>query len=318
MISESILDHIGETPLIRLNRLPKQHGIECEMLVKCEYFNSGGSVKDRIAKRMIEDAEMQGKIKPGDTLIEPTSGNTGIGIALIAAVKGYRAILVMPEKNSLEKMRVMKVLGAQIVQTPDVDSEHVNSHINVAIRLQKEIPNSYILDQYSNPSNPNAHYDDTANEILDQTDGKIDMFVCGVGTGGTISGIGRKLKEKCPNIKIVGADPVGSVVAHPETEHVGCFKLEGVGYDFVPGVLDRDVVDQWIKTPDKESFYMARELIRLEGLLCGGSSGAAIYAACQVAKTLRKDQRCVVILPDSIRNYVSTFQITGYLINSFI
>uniref|UniRef100_A0A671LRJ5 Cystathionine beta-synthase n=1 Tax=Sinocyclocheilus anshuiensis TaxID=1608454 RepID=A0A671LRJ5_9TELE len=310
-IIPNILSRIGETPLVRMNKIPKAFGLKCELLAKCEFFNAGGSVKDRISLRMVEDAERDGILKPGDTIIEPTSGNTGIGLALAAAVKGYRCIIVMPEKMSMEKVDVLRALGAEIVRTPtSARFDSPESHVGVAWRLKNEIPNAHILDQYRNPSNPLAHYDTTAEEILEQCDGKIDMLVAGAGTGGTITGIARKLKEKCPNIKIVGVDPEGSILAEPEelnkTDKTQ-YEVEGIGYDFIPTVLDRSVVDSWYKSNDEESFAMSRMLIREEGLLCGGSSGTAMVAAVHVAKELKEGQRCVVILPDSIRNYMSKF-----------
>ncbi|KAF4086563.1 hypothetical protein AMELA_G00084950 [Ameiurus melas] len=278
---------------------------------KCEYFNAGGSVKDRIAIRMVEDAERDGILKPGDTIIEPTSGNTGIGLALVAAVKGYRCIIVMPEKMSMEKVDVLRALGAEIVRTPTAASfDSPESHVGVAWRLKNEIPNSHILDQYRNASNPLAHYDSTAEEILEQCDGKIDMLVAGAGTGGTITGIARKLKEKCQSIKIIGMDPMGSTLAVPENLNKtkkNQYEVEGIGHDFIPTVLDRSVVDAWCKTNDEESFNMSRMLIRQEGLLCGGTSESAMAAAMKMAKELKEDQRCVVILPDSLRNYMSKF-----------
>uniref|UniRef100_A0A8B9JKS7 Cystathionine beta-synthase n=1 Tax=Astyanax mexicanus TaxID=7994 RepID=A0A8B9JKS7_ASTMX len=308
-ILPNILQGIGDTPLVRINKITKTFGLKCEMLAKCEYFNAGGSVKDRISLRMVEDAERAGILKPGDTIIEPTSGNTGIGLALAAAVKGYRCIIVMPEKMSLEKVDVLRALGAEIVRTPtSARFDSPESHVGVAWRLKNEIPNSHILDQYRNPSNPLAHYDTTAEEILEQCD--VDMLVAGAGTGGTITGIARKLKEKCPNIKIIAVDPEGSILAEPEelnqTDKTQ-YEVEGIGYDFIPTVLDRTVVDSWYKINDEESFAMARMLIRDEGLLCGGSSGTAMAAAVKAAKELKEGQRCVVILPDSIRNYMSKF-----------
>ncbi|CAL8306986.1 unnamed protein product [Merluccius merluccius] len=307
----NILDRIGDTPLVRINKISKMFGLRCELLVKCEFFNAGGSVKDRISLRMVEDAERAGLLKPGDTIIEPTSGNTGIGLALAAAVKGYRCIIVMPEKMSMEKVDVLRALGAEIVRTPtSARFDSPESHVGVAWRLKNEIPNSHILDQYRNPSNPLAHYDTTAEEILQQCDGKVDMLVAGAGTGGTITGIARKLKEHCPNVKIVGVDPEGSILAEPEdlnqTDKTQ-YEVEGIGYDFIPTVLDRTVVDSWFKSNDEDSFNMSRLLIREEGLLCGGSSGTAMAAAVKVAKELKEGQRCVVILPDSIRNYMSKF-----------
>ncbi|XP_037552580.1 cystathionine beta-synthase [Nematolebias whitei] len=311
IILPNILHRIGDTPLVRINKIPKAFGLKCEILAKCEFFNAGGSVKDRISLRMVEDAERAGILKPGDTIIEPTSGNTGIGLALAAAVKGYRCIIVMPEKMSMEKVDVLRALGAEIVRTPtSARFDSPESHVGVAWRLKNEIPNSHILDQYRNPSNPLAHYDTTAEEILEQCDGKVDMLVAGAGTGGTITGIARKLKERCPNIKIVGVDPEGSILAEPEelnkTDKTQ-YEVEGIGYDFIPTVLDRSIVDTWYKSKDEESFNMSRMLIRDEGLLCGGSSGTAMAAAVNVAKELKEGQRCVVILPDSIRNYMSKF-----------
>ncbi|KTW28226.1 cystathionine beta-synthase [Pneumocystis jirovecii RU7] len=309
-ISENVLQHIGKTPMIRLNRIPKQENLECTVLAKCEFFNAGGSAKDRIAKMMVEEAEREGLLKPNSTLIEPTSGNTGIGLALVSAVKGYRTIITLPEKMSAEKVYVMKALGVEIVRTPTEEPfDSPESHIGVANRLRDEIPGSVILDQYKNPNNPNAHELYTASEILEQTGGKIDMLVAGVGTGGTITGVARALKKYNKNIKIVGVDPVGSILALPESLNTGVdiYHVEGIGYDFVPDVLDRSLVDLWVKTSDKESFLMARRLIADEGLLCGGSSGSAVVAAMQVAKELKKGETCVVILPDSIRNYITKF-----------
>uniref|UniRef100_A0A3B4GUQ6 Cystathionine beta-synthase n=1 Tax=Pundamilia nyererei TaxID=303518 RepID=A0A3B4GUQ6_9CICH len=270
-ILSSILEKIGHTPLVRLNKIPKEFGLKCDILAKCEFFNAGGSVKDRIALRMVEDAERAGVLKPGDTIIEPTSGNTGIGLALIAAVKGYHCIIVMPEKMSMEKVHVLRALGAEIVRTPTAAAfDSPESHIRTAWRLKNEIPNSHILDQYRNASNPLAHYDTTAEEILEQCDGKLDMLVAGAGTGGTLTGVARKLKERCPNVKIVGVDPEGSVlVGSEEKSEKFPFEVEGIGYDFIPTVLDRSIVDVWYKSTDTETFLMSRKLIREEGLLCG-------------------------------------------------
>ncbi|CAB9514178.1 Cystathionine beta-synthase [Seminavis robusta] len=307
-ICSSVMEAIGETPLIRINQLAKD--LDCEVLVKAEFFNAGGSVKDRIGRRMVEDAEAKGIIKPGDTLIEPTSGNTGIGLAMAAATKGYRCIIVLPEKMSKEKVDVLKALGAEIMRTPtEAAYDAPDSHISVAKRLHEEIPNSHILDQYSNLSNPLAHYEGTAEELLRQTGGKIDMLVAGAGTGGTISGIAKRLKEHNPNIQVIGVDPVGSILAEPETlndnKRLEPYLVEGIGYDFIPNVCDRSLVDEWMKSNDKDSLVQMRALIRHEGLLCGGSSGAAVSCALKAAKRLKKGQRCVVILPDSVRNYMS-------------
>mmetsp|Transcript_27546 Transcript_27546/g.27769 ORF Transcript_27546/g.27769 Transcript_27546/m.27769 type:complete len:542 (+) Transcript_27546:110-1735(+) len=322
-ILSSALANIGTTPMIRLNRIGKREGVRCEILAKCEFFNAGGSVKDRIGRRMIEDAEKSGRIKPGDTLIEPTSGNTGIGLALCAAVKGYRMIITLPEKMSQEKVDILKALGAEIIRTPTAAAwDSPDSHIGVARRLQEEIPNSHILDQYANPSNPLAHYDETANEIWEQCEGRIDMIVISVGTGGTITGIGRRLKELNPNIIIVGVDPVGSVLAEPSDLNqagVKPYLVEGIGYDFIPDVLDRSLVSKWVKTEDKHSFLMARRLIREEALLCGGSSGAALVGALEACVGLTEGQRCVVLLPDSVRNYMSKFLSDAWMVeNSFV
>eukprot|EP00039_Didymoeca_costata_P029407 m.24550 g.24550 ORF g.24550 m.24550 type:complete len:542 (+) comp7618_c0_seq1:144-1769(+) len=308
-ILPDILHHIGNTPMVRCERLEKEYGLKCQLLAKCEYFNAGGSVKDRIARRMVEEAEKAGLLNEESVIIEPTSGNTGIGLALAAAVKGYRCIIVMPEKMSQEKVDVLRALGAEIVRTPTKAAwNSPESHIGVALRLRKEIPHAIILDQYGNPGNPLAHYDGTAEEILEQCDGKVDMLVAGAGTGGTISGIARKFKERCPDCRVVGVDPLGSILAEPaslnETD-VQTYQVEGIGYDFLPKVLDRKVVDEWVKSNDKDSLVMARQLIRTEGLLCGGSSGTAMYCAIQKAKSLKEGQKCVVILPDSLRNYMT-------------
>lgn len=307
-ICDSILDVIGETPMVRLNRVGED--LPCELVVKCEFFNAGGSVKDRIGKRMMEDAEKAGILQKGDTLIEPTSGNTGIGIALAGAVKGYKTIITLPEKMSKEKVDVLKALGAEIIRTPtEAAHDAPESHISVAKRLKDEIPRAHILNQYSNPSNPLAHYDGTAEEILRQCGGKVDMLVCGAGTGGTISGIAKRLKEHDPKIIVVGVDPEGSLLAQPESlnekNKLESYHVEGIGYDFIPDVLDRSLVDRWYKSNDTESLVMMRRLIRDEGLLCGGSSGAAVSAALKAAKSLNAGQRCVIILPDSVRNYMT-------------
>lgn len=319
-ISNSCLDLIGNTPMVRINNLTKQNNINCEIVAKCEFFNAGGSIKDRIGKRMIEDAEKSGRLKKNDTIIEPTSGNTGIGLALCAALKGYKTIITLPEKMSIEKVNVLKSLGAEIIRTKNEEPwDSPNSHIGIAKKLNSEIPNSHILDQYANPSNPLAHYDETAEEILTQCNGKIDMVVIGVGTGGTISGISKKLKEKIPECKIIGVDPIGSILAQPDSlndyNRLKGYQVEGTGYDFIPSVLDRDLVDEWVKTSDKDSFLTARQLIKDEGLLCGGSSGASMWAAIQMAKKYNLDssKRIVVILPDSVRNYVNKFIVDEWM-----
>ena len=340
-IYDSVLGAIGGTPLIRLNRIGSD--LPCELLVKCEFFNAGGSVKDRIGRQMVEDAERQGRIQPGDTLIEPTSGNTGIGLALAAAVKGYRCIITMPEKMSKEKVDVLKALGAEIVRTPtEAAYDAPESHISVARRLQHDMEQSHILDQYSNPSNPEAHYYGTAEELIRQCQGKIDMLVAGAGTGGTISGLAKRLREHNPDIEIVGVDPEGSILAVPDSlndkHRLESYHVEGIGYDFIPKVLDRTykkrdetlavqpnnvtcnrsltwfvsfllfpgaLVDKWYKSNDEESLLMMRRLIRDEGLLCGGSSGSAVACALKAAAGLEAGKRVVIILPDSVRNYMT-------------
>ena len=303
-IYDSILDAVGNTPMVRLKNIGKDTG--CEFLVKCEYLSAGGSIKDRIGKRMLIEAQKSGRIKPGDTLIEPTSGNTGIGLALAAAIHGYRMIITMPEKMSREKQVVLEALGAEIIRTPtEAAWDSPRSHIGVAKQLKEILPNAHILDQYGNPDNPRAHYEGTAEEILKQTDGKLDACVMTAGTGGTITGTAKKLKEKVPGVRIVGVDPKGSILAGPGPIH--SYKVEGIGYDFIPDVLDRSLVDEWIKTEDRPSFLMSRRLIRQEGLLCGGSSGSAMWAAKEWAKRNGPGKRIVVILPDSIRNYMTKF-----------
>ena len=304
MIHDSILETIGGTPVVKLNKIGQN--LSCELFAKCEFFNPGGSVKDRIGWRMVEDAEQSGRIKPGDTLIEPTSGNTGQGMALAAAVKGYRCIITMPEKMSREKQIALEALGAEIVRTPtEAAFDDPESHIGVAKRLQTEIPNSHILDQYANPSNPDAHYDGTAQEILDDFGADLHMVVIGVGTGGTITGVAKRLKEEIPGIKVIGADPVGSILGGGTK--VEPYLVEGIGYDFFPDVLDNSLVDEYVKTEDEESFLMARRLIKEEGLLCGGSSGSAMIAALKTAAQLTTGQKCLVLLPDGIRNYMTKF-----------
>ncbi len=300
----SILETIGRTPLVRLNRVANH--LPCNMWAKCEFMNPGGSVKDRIGYNMVLEAERSGRIKKGDTLIEPTSGNTGIGLALAGAVRGYRVIITMPEKMSREKQVVLEALGAEIIRTPtEAAWDAPESHIGVAKKLQKEIPDSHILDQYGNPANPDAHYKYTGQEILDDLDGKVDMVVISAGTGGTITGVARKIKEHNPNCIVVGADPVGSILAGGD--YVASYKVEGIGYDFIPDVLDRSLVDIWVKTNDKDSFTNARRLIREEGMLCGGSCGATLSAALEAAPRLKAGQNCVVLLSDGVRNYMTKF-----------
>ena len=301
---KDILDAVGNTPIVKLNKIGQK--LNCSLYGKCEFLNPGGSIKDRIGKHMIEQAEKDGLIKPGDTLIEPTSGNTGIGMALAAAVKGYKMIITMPEKMSKEKEVVLKALGAEIVRTPtEAAWDDPESHIEIAKKLKKEIKNSHILDQYANCNNPNAHYKFTAEEILHEFNNDLDMIVMGVGTGGTITGIAKKIKEISKKTKIVGVDPHGSILGGGN--EVYPYKVEGIGYDFFPDVLNNDLVDKYIKINDKDSFIMARKIIKKEGLLVGGSSGGAVWAALKAAKNLKENQKCLVILPDSIRNYLTKF-----------
>merc|ERR1719203_798599 len=330
-IYDTILEHVGMTPMVRINNVgyngvDDDDSINCEIVAKCEYFNAGGSVKDRIGKRMILDAEKAGRIKPGDTLIEPTSGNTGIGLALTAAIKGYKMVITLPEKMSNEKVYTLRSLGAKIYRTPtEAAFDSPESHIGLANRLNRELPNSHILDQYSNPSNPLAHYDGTAEEIIRQCDGKIDMICLTAGTGGTITGIAAKIKEKLPKTIVVGVDPHGSILAQPESLNgsISSYHVEGIGYDFVPQVLQRRLVDYWVKTNDKESFHYSRRMIREEGLLCGGSSGSAMAGALKAIKQFHaktginaKGKRVVVLLPDSIRNYMTKFLSDDWMIDN--
>ncbi|KAJ5264623.1 hypothetical protein N7505_007416 [Penicillium chrysogenum] len=311
---DSVADCIGATPLVRLNRLPVAIGIKAQVYAKLEYFNAGGSVEDRIAKRMVEKAERDGTIKPVDTLIGASSGNTGIAIALMAAIRGYRCIITLSQKMSLEKEQILKALGAKVIRTPaGVPIDSPDSIISVAQRLQKRIPNSFILDQYTNPDNPAAHEFGTAEELWYPTEGQIDVLISGAGTGGTITGTTRGLKERSKDILCVAVDPIGSILAQPdELNNLKAeYKVEGIGYDFVPEVLDQAEPDLWIKTSDRDSFRYARRLVQEEGLLCGGSSGATIAALVQVVEARpelnAEDKLVVVILPDSLRNYLTEF-----------
>jgi len=307
-VLDNVLQAVGETPCIRLNRVPQMHGVQCEVIAKCEFLNPGGSVKDRIGVRMVEEAEKTGRLGPGSVMVEPTSGNTGVGLSMAAAVRGYGMVITMPLKMSHEKSTVLEALGAQVIRTPTaVSYDHPDSLISVARRLEAD-KGYVLLDQYKNPANPDAHYHGTAAEIIAQCGKNIDMAVISAGTGGTITGIAKRLKEEIPNIIIVGVDPVGSILADPEApaEKVS-YQVEGIGYDFVPDVCDRKYVDKWIKTRDKESFDLARELHRYEGMLVGGSCGSAMAGVVEAAKELRADQRCVVVFPDNIRNYLTKF-----------
>ena len=304
MIAGNILEAIGKTPLVKLNHLTSKH--EASVYVKCEFLNPGGSIKDRIAFRMVKDAHDKKEIQPGDTLIEPTSGNTGIGLALAGAIYKYKVIIVMPEKMSREKEVVLQALGAEIIRTPsDAPSHAPEGHIGLAKKLEKDMPRARILDQYSNPNNFLAHYEGTSLEILQDLNNQVDMLVACAGTGGTLSGVGKRFREQVPDCEIIGVDPEGSILAGEE--EVKPYEVEGIGYDFIPESLNRDVVTKWVKTNDKDSFQQARRAIREEGILCGGSSGAALSAGLQEAKRLKAHQNCVIILPDGIRNYLGKF-----------
>jgi len=318
-ICDSALDLIGFTPMVNMSRLAKHLDVECELVGKCEFYNAGGSVKDRIGKRMVEEAEKSGRIKPGDVLIEPTSGNTGIGLCMAAAVKGYKMFICLPQKMSGEKVNTMKCLGAEILRTPtEAAWDAEDSHIFLSARLAKEL-DGHVLDQYLNPANPLAHYEGTAEEIIEQTGGKLDYMVMSAGTGGTVTGVAKKLKEKIPGIKIVAVDPYGSILAKPDNvndcsartgqKRLQSYHVEGIGYDFIPTVLDRSVVDYWVKTDDDESFAMGRNIIRQEGLLVGGSCGATMAGAYKFIKdnNIGAGKRVGVLFADSSRNYMSKF-----------
>ena len=300
--SDSILDLVGNTPLVRLQKVAV--GVKPTILAKLEQLNPGGSVKDRIGLTMIEEAERTGQLKPGGTIIEPTSGNTGHGLAMAAAIKGYNMIFVMPDKMSAEKISLLRAYGADVVVCPtNVDRESPQSYYSVADRLSREIPGAFQPNQYFNPRNPEAHYRTTGPEIWEQTEGKIDVFVAGMGTGGTISGVAKFLKEKKPSVHIVGADPEGSLFSGP----IAPYKVEGVGEDFMPGTMDIKIVDQIVQVTDKQSFVAARRLAREEGILVGGSSGMALHAALSVARDRGPDDVIVVLFPDTGRNYLSKF-----------
>jgi cystathionine beta-synthase len=300
-VYDSVLDLIGNTPIVRLPSLNR--GLKPNLFAKLEMFNPGNSVKDRIGIRMIREAEEKGLLKRGGTIVEPTSGNTGTGLAIAAALLGYKCVFVMPDKVSQEKISLLKAYGADVVTTPTaVSRESPESYYSVSDRLTREIPGAFQPNQYFNPANPRTHYDTTGPEIWRQMDGKVDALVAGVGTGGTISGIGRYLKEQNPNVIIVGADPEGSLytqdVARP-------YKVEGIGEDFMPGTMDMDVVDEWVTVSDRDSFELARRITREEGILVGGSTGTAMYAAMDVAKRMEEGQNIVVIFPDTGRGYLS-------------
>ena len=300
-VYDSILDTIGNTPIVRLPRLNR--GLKPTLLAKLEMFNPGNSVKDRIGITMIKDAEERGLLKKGGTIVEPTSGNTGTGLAIAAAIMGYKCVFVMPDKVSLEKISLLKAYGADVVTTPTaVPRESPESYYNVADRLTRDIPGAFQPNQYFNPTNPRTHFETTGPEIWRQLDGKIDVLVCGVGTGGTISGIGNYLKSKNPNVWVVGADPEGSIYTGDRARP---YKVEGIGEDFMPGTFDSKVVDEWVMVTDRDSFDTARRITREEGILVGGSTGTAMWAALQVARRLDEDKVVLTIFPDTGRGYLS-------------
>ena len=302
----SVLELVGNTPIVRLDKVGR--GVEPQLLAKLDYLNPGGSVKDRIGLAMIEQAEREGKLRPGGTIVEPTSGNTGVGLAIAAAQKGYRCIFVMPDKMSLEKIAMLRAYGAEVVITPTaVEPDSPESYYSVSSRLAEEIPGGFKPDQYSNMANPQAHYERTGPEIWEQTSGEIDAVVISVGTGGTISGVGRYFKERKPDVLIVGADPEGSVFTAKDDRDVHPYLVEGIGKDTWPKTMDRNVVDEWIRVSDRNSFLTARRLAREEGLLVGGSGGTTVWAALEIASRFGRDASILTMIRDSGRSYLSKF-----------
>jgi cystathionine beta-synthase len=301
-----VLELVGNTPIVRLVSLGR--GVEPRLIAKLEYLNPGGSVKDRIGLAMIEKAEQEGKLKPGGTIVEPTSGNTGVGLAIAAAQKGYRCIFVMPDKMSQEKISMLRAYGAEVVICPTaVEPDSPESYYSVSDRLAEEIPGGFKPDQYSNMSNPETHYRVTGPEIWKQTEGELDAIVISVGTGGTISGVGRFFKEKSPNVLIVGADPEGSVYTAKDERDVHPYLVEGIGKDTWPKTMDPSVVDEWVRVSDRDSFLTARRLAREEGLLVGGSGGTTVWAALEIANRFGPDATVLSMIPDSGRSYMSKF-----------
>lgn len=309
---ENVLQAVGDTPLVRIQRITK--GLTAAIYAKIEFVNPGASVKDRIAIAMVEAAERDGLLKPGGTIVEATSGNTGVGLAMVAAVKGYRSIFVMPDKMSAEKIRLLKAYGAEVILTPaSAESNSSEGYSGVARRLTNEIPNAWQPDQFSNLTNPEHHYKVTGPEIWEQTEGKITVFVAGIGTGGTISGVGRYLKEKNSDVRVVAADPEGSILSGDRPKP---WAVEGIGEDYVPKTLNPQVVDEWIRVSDAESFTVAREMAQKEGLLVGGSCGTAMAAAMRYAQRLGPDDLVVVLCPDTGRNYLSKMYSDEWMIEN--